>query len=396
VNVATYPTRNLFRRRGRTILTLIAIALTVLIFNVLRTCDHGWQVGAEEAAKDRLATRHKVSITMQLPKRYIDDLRDPAKLPGIKAATWANWFGGKDPRERVPFFAAFAADHLSWFEVMDEMKVEPAALDAWKQTNNGAILGDVLAKTLGVKVGDDLTITSDIYPGDWKFKVVGIYMPLRKTADRNSMVFRWDYLNNKLHENPQSATPKDQIGWVMSRIDDPSKSAEISRSIDKMFDERDDQTVTMSERAFQLSFLGGASAIINAFKWVSLGILLIMLLILANTVAMSVRERTHEYGVLRAIGFSPRYVFNFIMGEAVLVALLGGLAGVLLTMVLINGVVGPFIEENMGAFFPYFRTPMHVFGLALIGAVVVGVISGVVPAIGASRRKVTDALRRVD
>jgi len=392
VNVATYPARNLFRRPGRTILTLIVIAVTVLIFNLLRTVDHAWKVGAEEAAKDRLASRHKVSITMQLPKRYIDDIRDPAKVPGIKAATWANWFGAKDPRERAPFFAGFAADHLSWFDVMDEMKIEPAALEAWKQTNNGAILGDVLAKTLEVKVGDDLTITSDIYPGDWKFKVVGIYTPLRKTVDRNSMVFRWDFLNN----DPRATFSKDQIGWIMSRIDDPSKSAEISRAIDKLFDERDDQTVTMSERAFQLSFLGGFSAILSAFDLVSAVILLIMLLILANTVAMSVRERTHEYGVLRAIGFSPRYVFGFILGEAVLIALLGGLAGVLLTMLLINAALGPMLESNMGAFFPYFRTPAAVLGMALVGAVLVGVISGLAPAIGASRRKVTDALRRID
>jgi putative ABC transport system permease protein len=392
VNIGTYPARNLFRRRGRTILTLIVIAVTVLIFCLLRTVDHAWKVGAEEAAKDRLATRHKVSITMQLPKRYIDDVRDPAKVPGIEAATWANWFAGKDPRERVPFFAAFAADHLSWFDVMDEMQVEPAVLEAWKQTNNGAILGDVLAKALGVKVGDDLTITSDIYPGDWKFRVVGIYTPLRKTVDRNTLVFRWDFLNN----DPRAAFTKEQIGWIMSRIDDPSKSAEISRRLDKLFDERDDQTVTMSERAFQLSFLGGFSAILSAFDLVSAVILLIMLLILANTVSMSVRERTHEYGVLRAIGFSPRYVFGFILGEAVLIALLGGVLGALLTMGLINGALGPALEDNMGAFFPYFRTPMAVIGMALAGAVAIGVISGLAPAIGASRRKVTDALRRVD
>jgi putative ABC transport system permease protein len=388
----TYPTRNLFRRRGRTILTLIVIAVTVLIFNLLRTVDHAWKVGAEEAAKDRLATRHKVSITMQLKRTYIDDIRDKTKFPGIKAATWANWFGAKDPKQRTEFFAGFAADQNSWFDVMDEMKIDPAALEQWKQTKNGAILGDVLAKTFGVKPGDTLTITSDIYPGDWQFQVVGIYTPLRKTVDRNSMIFRWDYLN----DDPRAAFTKDQIGWVMSRIDDPSKSAEISRAIDKLFDERDDQTITMSERAFQLSFLGGFSAILTAFNLVSAVILLIMLLILANTVAMNVRERTHEYGVLRAIGFSPRYVSGFILGEAVLVALIGGIAGALLTMLLINSALGPALEDNMGAFFPYFRTPMSVIAMALGGAVAIGVISGLVPAFGASRRKVTDALRRID
>jgi putative ABC transport system permease protein len=398
VNSATYARRNLFRRRGRTILTVLAIAVAVLIFSAIRTVVVAWNAGAEEAAKDRLATRHKVSITMQLPKRYIDELRDPAKVPGVKAATWANWFAAKDPRERVPFFAAFAADHNSWFDVMDEMSVEPAQLEEWKKTKNGAILGDLLARTFQVKVGDDLTVTSEIYPNEagWKFKVVGIYKPLRKTVDRNTMVFRWDYLNDYLKANPATAFPTDEIGWVMSRIDDPLKSAEISRNIDKLFDERDDQTVTMSERAFQLSFLGAFSAVLKAFDYVSLVILLIMALILANTIAMSVRERTHEYGVLRAIGFSPKYIVGSILGEAMLIALVGGAVGVLLTMGLINGAMGPWIEENMGAIFPYFTAPPPVLVLALVAAAVIGTLAGVVPALRTSRLKVTDALRRVD
>ena len=392
MNAATYARKNLFRRRGRTILTMLAVAVAILIFCAIRTVVVAWNLGAEEASKDRLATRHKVSITMQLPKRYIDELRDPSKLGGVKAATWANWFAAKDPRERAPFFAGFAAEHNTWFDVMDEMSVPPDQLAEWKRTPNGAILGDLLAKTLEVQVGSDLTITSDIYPGDWKFKVVGIYTPLRRTVDRNSMVFRWDYLNN----DPRGAFSREQIGWVMSRIDDPTKSAEISRAIDKLFDERDDQTITMSERAFQLSFLGGFTAVLSAFDLVSIVILVIMAMILANTIAMSVRERTHEYGVLRAIGFSPGYLLGFILGEAALIAIGGGLAGVLLTQLLINGAVGPMLEENMGAFFPYFRAPIGVLATALGLAAVGGVLAGLVPAIQASRRKVTDALRRVD
>ncbi|MBL0214376.1 MAG: ABC transporter permease [Myxococcales bacterium] len=392
MNGATYASRNLLRRKGRTILTVLAVAVAVLIFCLIRTVVVAWNAGADEAAQDRLATRHKVSITMQLPKRYIDDLRDPAKFPGIKASTWANWFGAKDPRERVPFFAGFAVDPNTWFDVMDEMKVDPAQLAEWKTTNNGAILGDLLAKSLEVKVGDDVTIASDIFPGDWKFKVVGIYEPLRKTADRNSFVFRWDFLNN----DPRSAFMKEQIGWVISRIDQPGQSAAISRAIDKLFDERDDQTITMSERAFQLSFLGGFAAVLSAFTIVSIAILVIMGLILANTISMSVRERTNEYGVLRAIGFLPGYLFRFIVGEALLVGVVGGVFGVLMTMGLINGLLGPMIEENMGAFFPYFRTPYSVLAAGLGFAALGGLISGIVPAVLVSRRKVTDALRRVD
>jgi putative ABC transport system permease protein len=389
MNLATYARRNLFRRRGRTILTISAVVVAVLIFSLIRTAVVAWNAGADSAATDRLATRHKISITMQLPKRYIDDLR---QVPDVQAATWANWFGAKDPKERIPFFAGFAVDHNTWFDVVDEMKVPADQLAAWKATPNGAILGEVLAKSLDVQVGSKLVITSDIYPGDWEFKVVGIYTALRATVDRNSLVFRWDYLSN----DPRAAFTKDQLGWMVSRITDSTRSAEISRRIDAKFESHDDQTLTMSERAFQLSFLGAFSAILKAFDLVSLIILLIMTMILANTIAMSVRERTHEYGVLRAIGFPPSHIVGFILGEALLVAVVGGLIGIGLVVLIINHGLGPAVEENMSGFFPYFRTPTSVLVTALGAAAVLGVVAGAIPAIRASRLKVTDALRRID
>jgi putative ABC transport system permease protein len=389
MNLATYARRNLFRRPGRTILTIVAVTVCVLILCLLRTVVVAWNVGVDSAATDRLATRHKVSITMQLPQRYIEELR---QIPGVKAATWANWFGAKDPKQRVPFFAGFAVDHNSWFDVQDEMLVPPDQLAAWKQTPNGAILGDVIAKSLGVKVGDRLVITSDIYPGDWEFQVSGIYMPLRKSVDRNTMVFRWDFLNN----DRRATFSKDQLGWMVSRIADPARSADISRQIDAKFDIHEDQTLTMTERAFALSFLGGFAAILSAFDLVSLVILAIMTLILANTVAMAVRERTHEYGVLRAIGFPPGHIRGFILGESVLVAVVGGLIGIGLVYLLVNKAIGPALEDNMSGFFPYFRAPASVMLGALAAAIGLGIVAGIVPAMRASRLKVTDALRRID
>jgi putative ABC transport system permease protein len=389
MNFTTYARRNIFRRRGRTILTIATIALAVLIFCALRTVVVMWNAGADEAVKDRLATRHKISIAMALPKRYIESLRG---VPGVKTATWAVWFGGKDPQKRAPFFATFAVDHETWFDVMDEMYVEPAALAEWKATPNGAILGDVLARTLQVKAGDRLVINSDIYKGDWEFKVIAIYKPLRKTADRNSMVFRWDYFNN----DPRSSFSHELIGWMLSRIDDPGQSAALSRQIDKIFDERDDQTLTMSERSFQLSFLGGFTAILQLFDIFSLVILLIMTLILANSIAMSVRERTHEYGVLRAVGFQPLHVAAFILGESLFIAAIGGVVGVLFTALLINVVVGPVLVETMSAWFPYFETPPIWMAIALGAALALGLVAAAIPAWIMSRLRVTEALRRID
>lgn len=389
MNLATYARRNLFRRKGRTILTMIAIAITVLIFCLIRTALVSWEAGADDAAQDRLASRHKVSFTMNLPLKYISDVR---QVDGVKMATYANWFGAKDPLKRVPFMAGFAVDKDSYFEVFDnDLAVDPKQLEEWKQTKNGVILGDVLAEKLETAPGKMLKIESDIYPGDWEFKVVGLYTPKRRNADRMSMIMRWDMLN----DDPRNAWGKDRIGWMMITVKDAGRGAEVSKAIDRKFDEMDDQTLTMSERQFALGFIGSLAAILSALDYVSAFILLIMVLILANTVAMSVRERTHEYGVLRAIGFSPKHVIAFILGESMLVALAGGLLGVLLVVLLINNMVGPALEQN-GGLFAVFHAPGWLMGLALAIAMIVGVIAGLLPAIQASRRRVTDALRRID
>jgi putative ABC transport system permease protein len=389
MNIATYARRNLFRRRGRAILTIAAVTMAVLIFCAIRTFIVAWNSGADEAAADRLAIRHKVSITMQLPKHYIDELRE---VPGVKAATWANWFGAKDPKQRLPFFAGIAVDQNSFFEVQDDIKITPQELAAWKQTANGAIVGDQLAKAFQVKPGDRLVVNSDIYPGDWEFQVIGIYTAVRKTADRSSLIFRWDYLNN----DPRAVFSKEHIGWMIARVTDPAGGAEIAKRIDAKFDGNDDQTLTMSERAFALSFLGGFAAVLGAFNWVSLVILLIMTLILANTIAMSVRERTHEYGVLRAIGFPPGHILGFVVGESLLISVVGGLIGIGLVWLLINHGAGPVMAENMNGIFQNFFAPGWVLAVALGAAAVLGIIAGAIPAVLASRLKITEALRRVD
>ena len=191
-----------------------------------------------------------------------------------------------------------------------------------------------------------------------------------------------------------SANSKDRVGWVVSRIDDPGRAAEISKAIDARFDERDQQTLSMSERAMNTSFIGMISAILNAVDVVSLVILAIMVLILGNTVAMGVRERTHEYGVLRAIGFLPKHLAVFVLGEAVTVSVAGGVVGVMVSYPFVQEGLGRFLEENMGAFFPFFRIDPVTVVWAIILAVILGVVAAALPAYTASRLKVIEALRR--
>lgn len=378
--------RNVRRNLVRTSLTMLGVAVALIAFILLRTVIWAWSVGVEAAAKDRIGTRHKVTFIMPLPKHYIDTIR---AVPGVTAATWANWFGGKDPRHEQEFFATLAVDSASFFKVMDEMAVPPADMERWTADRRGAIIGDVLAKKLGWKVGDNVTLQGTIFAGDWQFHIDGIYGATRKSVDRSQFIFHWAYMNESLPERA-----RDQIGWVISRVADPSQTATVSTAIDKVFDEKDVQTLSMSERAMQTSFLGMVSAIFQAIDLVSGVILLIMMLILGNTIAMGVRERTSEYGVLRAVGFLPRHIALLVLGEAAAVGLFGGLLGVGLGRLIVGG-VGRFIEENMGGIFPYFRLPLSVALWALGLAIGLSVLASAWPAYQASRLKVVEALRRV-
>jgi putative ABC transport system permease protein len=379
--------RNLTRNWLRTILTVLGSVVALLAFVMLRTVLSSWEVGAEYAAKDRLGTRHKVSFIQPLPKKYIDDVRG---VPGVKQATWANWFGGKDPRKPDEFFATIAVDAPSFLPVMDELVLTEQEKAAWMADKRGAIIGDVLAKKLNLKIGDRYTLSGSIYPGDWEFTIDGIYTAARKSLDRSQFLFHWSYLNDSIAEGR-----RDQIGWIMTRVDDPSRSAEISASIDKIFDERDTQTVTMSERNMQLSFMAMFGAILTVLDIVSVIILLIMLMILGNTIAMGVRERTKEYAVLRAIGFLPSHIRIFVLGEATALGVVAGVVGIAVAYPFVNNVMGRAIEENMGAWFPYFRVEPSVAIAAVVIAVVLSTTAALIPAIQAGRISVTDALRRV-
>jgi putative ABC transport system permease protein len=379
--------RNVWRNKTRTILTVLGGSVAVLAFILLRTVLWAWNVGVEYSAKDRLATRHKVSLIMPVPKRYVDNIR---QIPGIKQTTWANWFGGKDPKRPDEFFSTLAVDPESFFQVYPEMSVPAAEMANWQADRRGAIVGDVLARKLGLKVGDKYTLAGTIFPGDWEFNVDGIYIATQKSVDRSQLLFHWAYLNENLPERR-----KDLVGWVISRIDNPSRSAELTVAVDKLFDEKDVQTTTMSERSMNNSFMAAFSAILTALNIVSAIILLIMMLILGNTIAMGVRERTREYGVLRALGFSPRHVATFVIGEALAIGVLAAGLGCALSYPIVQLGMGRWLEENMGSFFPYFRVSIETALVAAALAILLGVVSAIIPAMQASKLTIIDALRRV-
>jgi putative ABC transport system permease protein len=387
MNINSLATRNVLRNRFRTVATIAGVAVAILAFVLLRTVVSAWSQGADYAAKDRIATRHKVSFVMTLPAKYAREIEE---IDGVKRSMAANWFGGKHPVRENEFFATIAVDPEAFFEVYNEIEVPEDQKQAFLQNRKGVIIGRVLAKKFGWKPGDRVKIRGTIYPGDWDFEISGIYDSERRSVDLATFFFHWEYLNESLPPGRQ-----DQIGWVASRIDDAGRAAAISKAIDAHFEESDIQTISMSERALNNSFMGMFGAILGAMDLVSIVILLIMMLILGNTVAMGVRERTHEYGVLRAIGFLPRHLVRFVLGEAATIGALGGGVGLLISYPIVEQGVGRFLEENMRGFFPYFRIDPSTAVEAIGFAILLGIVAAAIPAYTASKLNVVDSLRRV-
>jgi len=389
VTLTGLAVRNVLRNKFRAALTIAGVAVATLTFVMLRTLLASWTEAADYAVKDRLVTRHKITFVMTLPRHYIDSVRAE---PHVKIATFLNWFGGKDPKHDKEFFANMAADSDTVFKVYDDMAVAPDQLDAWQHDPQGAIVGDVLAKKMGWKLGDKVSLESGIYPTrpEWDFKIDGIYAATARSVDRSSFYFHYKYLNDSLP--PER---KDQIGWIVSRVDEPNQTANIGTQIDKVFDEKDIQTLSQDEHAFTAGFLAGMSAVLTAVNVISVVILVIMMLVLGNTIAMGVRERTNEYGVLKALGFSSGQIATFVYSESMVIALAGGLLGIAIAYPFVNQGMGRWLEENMGSFFPYFRVPLSVAVTALGLALALGLVAAAIPAAQASRLKVVDALRRI-
>jgi len=389
VTLGAIAVKNIGRNLFRTILTMLGVVVAMMAFLLLRTVISSWMMGIELAAKDRVATRHKVTFIMTLPLRYVEDVR---AIPGVKDVAYFNWFGAKLAGKEDQFFGNMATEPESFLRVYDEIVVPEDQKKAWFENRQGALVGATLAKQLGLKVGDKITLKGTIFPGDWPMTVEGIYSTTRKSIDQSSLWFHWKYLN----ESPVVTPPmKDQVGWITSKIEDPKKAAEITKRIDATFDTRDVQTLSMDEGSMNASFMSMFATLLKAIDLVSIVVLVIMMLILGNTIAMGTRERTHEYGVLRAIGFMPKHLAFFVLGEAAVIGLIGGLLGVALAYFMVNNGLGQVIEEGSGGMFLYFRMKESDALAGLVIATLAAAAAAAIPAYRASKLNVIDALRRV-
>ncbi len=377
--------KNTLRHKLRTFLTILGISVAVIAFGTLRTVVTAWYSGVNASSANRLIVRQSVSFIFPLPLSYREKI---TQIPGVKEVTYANWFGGTYI-DKTNFFARLAIDADTYFDVYNEFILPKDQLDTFKKERNTCVIGDEVAKKYHLKVGDIMTLSGDIYPGNWDFIVAGIYKPKLKSTDAMQMLFHWSYLNERMiQEMPARAN---EIGWYVVLINDPAQSASISNQIDNLFKNSPNETKTETEAAFQQGFLQSSSAIITSMNFISFVIIGIIMLVLGNTMIMAARERTREYAVLKTLGFSGRHLSIIILGESLLVSIVGGVLGLLLTFPVVNG-FGVFIPKGM---FPIFEIEPVTIIFACSASLIIGVVAAIFPIHKVLTLKIVDGIRFV-
>jgi putative ABC transport system permease protein len=376
--------RNALRHKLRTSLTVLGLVVAFLSFGLLQTIVSAWYAGAEGAAPNRLITRNAVSLVVPLPLHYREKIRS---VEGVKGVAAANWFAGvyQEPKN---FFPQFAVDPIAYFSMFPEYRIDPDDFRAFLRDRKGAIVGRKLADTYGFKVGDAIPLRGTIFPGNWEFVVRAIYDAGEPKTDTSQFFFQWEYLNETLRKRaPQRAN---QVGIFIVEVTDVERAAAISEAIDSQFKNSIAETLTETEQAFQIGFVRQTEAIVIAIKIVSFVVIFIILAVMANTMAMTARERMSEYATLKALGFSPGFVARLIFGESLAIAIVGCVIGIALTFP-----VGDWFAKKMGTLFPVFEVSNETVMLQIACALAVGGIAALIPATRAARVRIIEGLRAI-
>jgi len=376
--------RNALRHRLRTALTVLGLVVAFLSFGLLQTIVDAWYHGAEAAAPNRLITRNAVSLTIPLPLHYREKVRG---VQGVKRVAAANWFAGvyQDPKN---FFPQFAVEPVPYFSMYPEYRLLDQEFRAFLRDRKGVIVGRKLADTYGFKVGAAVPLKGTIFPGNWEFIIRGIYDAAEPKTDTSLFFFHWDYLNETMKQRmPLRAN---QVGIFVVEVTDVDRAAAVSQEIDKQFRNSIAETLTETEQAFQIGFVKQTEAIVIAIRIVSFVVIFIILAVMANTMAMTARERLGEYATLKALGFAPAYVAALIFGESLAIAGLGCAIGVGLTFP-----VGDWFASQMGTLFPVFAVSADTVALQIACAVAVGAIAAALPARRAARVRIVEGLRAI-
>ena len=372
---------NLKRKPIRLLLTLGSFAVALLLFSFLAVV-RGAFILNDVASANRLIVINRTSIINLIPLSYRDKI---LRIPGVTYVTHYNWFGGIYQREEN-FFPQFVIDPENQRQVMPELVVSDDQWNAFLKDRQGAIAGAKTAERFGWKIGDRIPIKTTLYGGGaWEFNLVGIYHGKRPQDDETQFWFRWDYFEERI---PQEV--KGQIGWYVLRVKDPDDAPRVAKAIDAEFLNSPNETKTETESTWIANWVkqwGNIQVLILTIGGV---VFFTLLLVTGNTMAISVRERTSELAVFKAIGFSDRSVLFFVLAESITISLVGGLTGLLLAKLLM-----PVLAKGLSSILPILILSWGILGLGLLTALLVGLLSGLLPGLGAMRLRVVNALRRV-
>ena len=377
--------RNALRHRLRSLLTVVGVGVAVMAFALLRTVVTAWHAGVDASAANRLITRHAVSFVFPLPLAYRDRI---AQVPGVERVTYAVWFSGVYI-DKNQFFARLAVDSETFFELYPEFVIDPDQYQAFKRERNACVIGIDLARRYNLKLGDIINIEGDVFPGQWEFVVRAIYRPRDQTVDPANMIFHYDYVQEKVRQDMPSRSG--EVGWYIERISNSSNAADVSEEIDRLFTNSRAETKTETERAFQQNFLSSASAVITAMNVMSFVIIGIILLVLGNTMIMSARERTHEYAVLKALGFSARQLFFLLTGESLILSVFGSALGLLVTFPAVQG----FRAALPKGWFPIFYIKPETIIIGCVAGLLVGFVAAMIPLRRIVTTQIIEGLRYV-
>jgi len=369
---------NLMRSKRRTLLTLASVAVAFFLFATLASVLTTLASVTETGSESRLATRNAIGITFDMPQSYHQRLRG---TPGVREATHVSWFGGVyvDPKD---FFAQFAIDPTVYFDMYPEVLVPEDQLRAFREERTAAIVGRKLMEKFGWRLDQTVTLQGTIYPGDWDFTIRGVYEAEDPSFGEETFYFHFDYLYELSSQTARH-------GWYILELEDPDQAGAISARIDAMFENSTAPTKTETERAFQAGFVtmwGNVGFLVRA---IGTAVFFAILLIAANTMMMAARERTGEVAVLKTLGFRDGQLASFVIVEALLISLLGGLVGLLGAKLVFES------ADPLASFLPGFSVAMGTIGVGLAIAALLGLVAGAVPAWQSARLSVVEALRHV-
>ncbi len=372
---------NLMRSKRRTFLTVFSIAIALFLFCTLRTVITSFDASIRASDDTRLVVRHAASLVFPLPLAYKQRLE---QVSGVEATGFGNWFGGhyQDPKNQ---FAQFAVEAGTFFDIYPEVLLPPDQRAAFLSERTACIAGRALVAKYGWKLGDVIPITGTIYPGEWRLVLRGIYEGRTADVDENTIFFQWDYLNESMPEGR-----KNWVGIYWLRLASAKDAPAVSARVDELYENSPQPTKTETEKAFQAGFIQMMGNVQLLMRIIGSAIVFAIMLVTINTMMMAARERTAEIAVLKTIGFSDGLILRLVGGEAILVSLGGGILGCGAAFLIFRR-----LDFTAGGIFPNFRVLPETLAAGIFLALAMGLLSGIVPALSASRLRIAAALRKV-